>query len=268
MRKRISILMLCLLISAFCLFGCAEQKADVEYDEYYIDSTIDFIIECGESFDEETVDLWNSYPEYIQEYQLMEIGLPIEAEAFTEAIDSWQAGVEECGAYLGHGEYTYEPSSDGLDVVFTAYYEDRDAEIKFIFDKNVYLETVTVSAEFSMGEIMSKAGMNTLLGMGTVFFVLILMCFIIYLFKYVPVLQEKITGHKPIELEEAEEQQRKSEEKRKAAEAPVVETAPAATDDTELVAVIAAAIAADEGTSPDGFVVRSIRRRPTNKWNS
>ena len=32
-------------------------------------------------------------------------------------------------------------------------------------------------------------------------------------------------------------------------------------DDTELIAVIAAAIAAYEGTSTDGFVVRSIRRR-------
>ena len=33
------------------------------------------------------------------------------------------------------------------------------------------------------------------------------------------------------------------------------------TDDGELIAVIAAAIAAAEGTSTDGFVVRSIRRR-------
>ena len=38
-------------------------------------------------------------------------------------------------------------------------------------------------------------------------------------------------------------------------------------DDTELVAVIAAAIAAAEGTSTDGFVVRSIKRRQSNKWN-
>ena len=37
-------------------------------------------------------------------------------------------------------------------------------------------------------------------------------------------------------------------------------------DDLELVAVIAAAIAAAEGTSTDSFVVRSIRRRPSNKW--
>ena len=38
-------------------------------------------------------------------------------------------------------------------------------------------------------------------------------------------------------------------------------------DDLELVAVIAAAIAASEGAaSTDGFVVRSIRRVNKNKW--
>ena len=46
--------------------------------------------------------------------------------------------------------------------------------------------------------------------------------------------------------------------------APVVEDV---SDDTELVAVISAAIAAAEGTSTDGFVVRSIKRRTSNKWN-
>ncbi len=43
---------------------------------------------------------------------------------------------------------------------------------------------------------------------------------------------------------------------------PEVTSAPVTnTDDTQLVAVIAAAIAAYEGTSTDDFVVRSIRRR-------
>ena len=46
------------------------------------------------------------------------------------------------------------------------------------------------------------------------------------------------------------------------------EEAPASgeTEDLELIAVISAAIAAAEGTSEDGFVVRSIRRRPSNNW--
>ena len=37
-------------------------------------------------------------------------------------------------------------------------------------------------------------------------------------------------------------------------------------DDLELIAVITAAIAAQEGTRTDGFVVLSIRRRTSNNW--
>ena len=37
-------------------------------------------------------------------------------------------------------------------------------------------------------------------------------------------------------------------------------------DDLELVAVIAAAIAAAENTSTDGFVVRSIKKVNKSKW--
>lgn len=49
--------------------------------------------------------------------------------------------------------------------------------------------------------------------------------------------------------------------------APAVETVVVdETDDLELVAVITAAIAASEGTSTDDFVVRSIKRRTSNKW--
>jgi predicted house-cleaning noncanonical NTP pyrophosphatase (MazG superfamily) len=37
-------------------------------------------------------------------------------------------------------------------------------------------------------------------------------------------------------------------------------------DDLELVAVITAAIAASEGTSADGLVVRSIKRARNSQW--
>ena len=50
------------------------------------------------------------------------------------------------------------------------------------------------------------------------------------------------------------------------APAPVAPAAPAPADDLQLIAVITAAIAAAEGTSTDGFVVRSIKRRSNNKW--
>ena len=63
---------------------------------------------------------------------------------------------------------------------------------------------------------------------------------------------------------------KKKEEPSEAAPVVVEETEIAdETDDLELVAVITAAIAAAEGTSSDGFVVRSIKkRRKPGKWNA
>ena len=100
-----------------------------------------------------------------------------------------------------------------------------------------------------MGELIGNAALNTLIGMGTVFIVLILICFIISAFGFIPKIQAKFS---------------KKEEKAPApapVPVPAVEEAADETDDLELVAVIAAAIAASEGAaSTDGFVVRSIRK--------
>lgn len=120
-------------------------------------------------------------------------------------------------------------------------------------------EEMVVSAVYSKTELMKQAGMNTLLGMGTVFIVLIFISFIISLFKFLPALFAK----KP-KIEDL-----KKEESKPAAPAKAAAPAPAAgnlMNDAELVAVITAAIYAAEGqagnsaVSKDKLVVRSIRR--------
>ena len=107
--------------------------------------------------------------------------------------------------------------------------------------------------------IFERAALNTLIGMGTVFVVLILICLIIYCFRFIPMIQSWW------EKRGAKEQAKAAVPIRPAplAKAPAVQEAVQAdeTDDLELVAVIAAAVAASLGTTPDGFVVRSIRRR-------
>lgn len=120
-------------------------------------------------------------------------------------------------------------------------------------------EEMVVSAVYSKTELMKQAGMNTLLGMGTVFIVLIFISFIISLFKFLPALFAK----KP-KIEDL-----KKEESKPAAPAKAAAPAPVAgnlMNDAELVAVITAAIYAAEGqagngaVSKDKLVVRSIRR--------
>ena len=109
-----------------------------------------------------------------------------------------------------------------------------------------------------MGELLANAGLNTLMGMGVVFVVLILISFV-------------ISGFSLINKAEAS-LKKKKDKNQPVSPAPkaAVPAAPAAveedvTDDTELAAVIAAAIAAYEGTAAEGIVVRSIRKVNSQK---
>ena len=239
-----------------CLTGCGKTQTTLEYDEATIEQETEFLINYCQNVDSDTLAQWNDQNEFSKEYQFMMSGLKFTPDSFDGAVDSWQAGIKECGEYVGHGDYTFEAKDDELTVSVPAQFKDRDATIEFVFDKDLYLESMTVSAKFSLGEIMEKAGLNTLLGMGTVFAVLIFISFLISLFKYIPAIQNAFG--------------KKKDEKKEETKATVSETVEEVdeTDDLELIAVISAAIAAAEETTTDGFVVRSIKRRPSNKWNS
>ena len=115
-----------------------------------------------------------------------------------------------------------------------------------------YPSKIALAATF--GEKMARAGMNTLLGMGTVFAVLIFICMIIRCFKYIPLFQERI---KRIRKESSKVQTEATAEEKVAIKEENIYN-------EELIAVIAAAIAAAEGGSPENFVVHSIKKR--NNW--
>lgn len=259
MKKKLSLL-ICTLTAMLCFTGCASTKTELDYDKAAVEQSVEFLVNYCSSAGDVAMEQWEELSDYEIQYQLMQAGLPYTPDSFLGAIESWQAGVEECGAYVGHGDYVYEASEDELKVTTEAQFKDRDASLTFIFDDNLRLDSMTVDAQYSKGEILQKAGLNTLLGMGTVFVVLIFISLIISLFKYIPALENALKRKPkdaPKEAVETVVQEEVSEEQEQDV-----------TDDTELVAVIAAAIAAAEGTTTDGFVVRSIRRRPSNKWNS
>ncbi len=109
---------------------------------------------------------------------------------------------------------------------------------------------ITFDTVKTLGDKMRNAGLNTLMGMGVVFLVLILISLLISCFKYI----------NRFEAKKNEAKKAAQPEVSKPAETETAEETVDETDDLELVAVIAAAIASYEGTSPDGIVVRSIRR--------
>ncbi len=113
----------------------------------------------------------------------------------------------------------------------------------------------------------ANAVQNTILGIGTVFIMLIIISLIIYCFRFIPKLLEQ-AAKKPSKQPKVEqkaapkavEQKPAAPQKPKEA-APVAAPAPSLMDDMELIAVISAAIAASEQIQLDGFIVRTIKKR-------
>ena len=184
-------------------------------------------------------------------------------DAFTEnAMTAWDSAREELGDLKKAGSAEIEYSNDEYTATVPVEFEKEDAEFIYVFDKNLTPTSLSVDVKYSFATTMKNAALNTIMGLGTVFVILIMLIFLISLFKYIPALEEKFKN------------KGKAESTPKAAPAPAAVAAPVveeASNDDELAAVISAAIAAYEaeaGGSTDGFVVRSIKRRPSNKWHA
>ncbi len=181
-------------------------------------------------------------------------------DAFTTAtMESWKSVKDELGAYSSIVSQNVEKDGDVVTISTVAQFEKAKADVVLMLDLGQQMYTsMTYSVQYSLAANMQRAGMNTLMGIGIVFLMLVFLSFVIGLFKYIEKFQN--VGKK-----KAAEEAPKAEE----APAPAIAQSEAAdedfADDLELVAVISAAIAAYENTSGDSFVVRSIKK--SNKWH-
>ena len=76
-------------------------------------------------------------------------------------------------------------------TVDTAYEKNDKVSFEFVINDDFSLENGAINPSYTTGQKMYKAVMNTIIGMGTVFIVLIFISFIIGLFKYISVFENK-----------------------------------------------------------------------------
>ncbi len=171
------------------------------------------------------------------------------------ALTNYEKALPDMGDYqsVTDHEIIYD---DGILMNVTVQGSLRPANVEIMLDEELALVSVSTNVVYTFGETMTKAALNTLMGMGTVFAVLILIIILISSFSLIPKIQAAFSGKKEEKKDTTDkvvEQIIKKEE---------VAYSEDLSDDAELVAVIAAAIAAYEGSgSASGYVVRSLKRR-------
>ncbi|MDD7402441.1 MAG: OadG family protein [Butyribacter sp.] len=231
MKKKI-VLMLCVISCLMMVAGCSLVKENENYNKADLQSTAetfvnqwftyDFSSTVAQYKDQMTSDQIQQYKDYIKMQKQHGAMKKVEDTECTTSTDSATVALTVS-------------TEKGKDLVFTVTY-----------DENAEISDWKVEEYQSIGDIMGKAGLNTIMSMAIVFCVLIFISLLIACFKFIGKIQDKMTK---------EEVQTES-----VVQAPVVEEN--LTDDLELVAVITAAIAAaGESESADGLVVRSIVRR-------
>lgn len=261
--KIFTVLVLAMTVAGVTACGQNASQNAVTYNEAYLDSVADFLIANWAGMSESEIASISELDADDAQALIDANGLPFEADAFTTGFSAYAGVAEDLGAYVDTVEYsTPVVSGDEITLDVEVQYEHRTADISLVFDADSIVQSVDVSPHYTMGEILYKAVMNTIIGMGTVFLVLIFISLVIYCFKFIPAIQKKFSRKKKSESTEPVAPVA-SEPMPAAGPEPTEELA----DDTELVAAITAAICAYEGTSADGFVVRSIRRADRTSWN-
>ena len=252
-----------------CIFGltaCGSEEALTEFEQrkvsYAENLAVNGVIPAlADFFDDEMAESYNELTmDEIAYVVANNYDINVDGYAFSSAIESFHSAAESVGAIQAIGEVKSEIDGSQIivEVNVTGTGKDAVAEIIFSNDMFMVLESAALNPVSTMGELMTNAALNTVIGMGTVFVVLILISFIISCFNIIPKLQKRAAEKKAAQ---AAGQEKESSVAESTVDTAVTEEI-SEDDDQELVAVIAAAIAAFEGSvSTDGFVVRSIRRQ-------
>lgn len=264
MKQRIRRIWLALCM-AVCLFALAGCSAAVDTAET-IDPQIEMAMQSGS---QQYLDLFNQMDDASIE-QALATSVKNKDTVMENALKSWDSIKDDLGAFVSSETAVVTKSDDGYVARMNTVYEKRAMEFTLIADEDLNkVETISFSPVYTTGEKMAKAGMNTLMGMGVVFAVLIFISWLISMFKYINVFEAKMKAKKAA----AAPAPAAAPQAAPAAPAPAPAAAPAEeenlTDDTELVSVITAAVAAYEGkeTVDNGLVVRSIKRVSNKNWN-
>jgi len=278
MRKKFKLLAL-ILICITALTACGQEKAPTriqtaETGEDMKAAAATWYMLITEAMSQENVDAFNNFTAneadnwadaFAQKYEMTDgVYIRVEPKVVAGGYESYQKALEQLGSDVAPTEL----DEFGYPVVVIDQKNPKEAiatipikgslrtgNMEIIFDRDLNITHINTNVDLTLGESMTKAGTNTMIGMGTVFVMLIVISFIIRAMGIIPKLQSM--SHK-------------KEESVDNAISGIIEREESGSDDTvddgELIAVIAAAIAAAEGSSPasasgeGGFTVRSIRR--------
>ncbi len=251
MKKKLTRFLAMTVMSATVMATAVTSVAASSFSDEDLENlqtSVESFVTTVYALDEETLDTLDSNGDF---YEVTE-----------QAIKDNQ---EELGAFIGveSSEAEYDADEATATITVKAEFENYDAEIIVTYDTSSSApKNFMVNPEYPLAMNMANAARNTVIGVVVVFLILLFLSFVISLLKYV-----NPDGRKAKKNAEAPAEKPAAAPAQKAPAAVKAPVAATATDNSELIAVMAAAIAAASADGADGstYVVRSIKKVGTGK---
>ncbi|MBQ9550628.1 MAG: OadG family protein [Lachnospiraceae bacterium] len=271
------VLLVTLLFLILSMTACGGSRNVADYDADTVEKNTKNAVAVMQHAEELGISqLAEAEDEELEEFEawIKSNGLPIKGSAFKDGYLSYREAVNgDLGEVVSVADDVIITAGDDAitcDVTLTGTktFQDgspRTATAEIIMTKGGTITSAVINVDRTFNEKIVNAALNTVLGMGTTFCLLIFISIVIWIMgTVVQNMENKKTKARSeaenaainaaAQIAEREEQSRK-------------QNAAAPADDNALIAVISAAIAAYESertgaaVSPDTFIVRSLRRR-------
>lgn len=260
MKKKLW-LMLCLLVCICCVGIYGNSTLVLAESTELSQEDIAYYKEFAETN-------MNSWSAFNFESNVKEQGSLMDSETL-EQYTQWAELQKELGELVSIEETEVVQEGSVIKIITNAIFTNSKVVGTITADQvagtsNFQIEKAQEKTSGNFGDKMEKAGLNTLMGMGIVLISLFVISIVIGLFKYIPKIVEKFQKKQEV-IEETP-----AENIDHTIAAIVEQETEELVDDLELVAVVTAAIMASMGEEvpADGLVVRSIKRRSSNKWQN
>ena len=249
------ILCLSMLFSAGSVFAAEMTESELEIVNLSIDSFLKNVL----SMTDEQLEEMSSYD-----------------DVYADVAEKVREARKDTGALIDIKSVTSEIGEHAVTATAQCDFEKLDAEVVvYLTTDATEITNMVINVDYPLSTKMGQAVSNFAIGVIIVFVILLFLAFIISLFKYLnpDARKKKAAQKKAAQSGQERPAGVKTAEVNAQAQAAVQQPAAAANaaeqkDDLEIVAVIAAAIAAAEAdlgpSSGDGYVVRSIRKLSGN----
>lgn len=234
--------MLGILICAFVLAACGSKEVAVD-EEFNGMKKQDLQIQSENTFN----NVFVLSDDALQDYST------VQDAATVEMLESWKSIKEKVGNRVGFEKFEVSESGDTVTTVLTEEFENKNVTLTITYDSSRTVTSAKMDTVNSTNDFIGNLVENKIMYVVVLVVVLFLLLWILKA-NGIILKSQSSTNDNLGNVDNAIERSALS----RVSEENLV-------DDLELVAVITAAIEAASGTSSDGFVVRTIKRR-NSKW--